>query len=479
MRRGSVIGPLILIAAGGLFLLNNLKPELPVMQMVSDYWPFILIGWGTLRLVEILVWSFQDKPLPSRGISGGEWFFIVFMCLIGSAFFYGSRYTSRWPGGRISMHGLELLGESYDYPIEEKKLSAGKTPRILVENLRGNARVVGADTEEISVKGRNAIRAFQQDDANKVNKDCSLEIVRQGDLYVIRTNQDRLTGSERISSYLEITVPRGATVEGRGRYGDFDISSVGGGVDINSDNAGVRLNDIGGPVRIDLRRSDIIRAVNLKNSIELKGSGFDVEFENIAGTATVNGSYSGEITFRNLAKPLHFESSSTELRIERIQGHLRMGRGELQANDITGPALIKTKSKDIEMSDFTNALEISLDRGNLELRPGKLPLSPINVRSKSGDIQISLPAAAKFDMRATTAKGDAENDFGAPLRVENEGRRGSITGSTGGGPPLELTTQRGTVIVRKSSNEILPPPVPAAPKAPAAPKPASLPVIQQ
>ena len=59
-----------------------------------------------------------------------------------------------------------------------------------------------------------------------------------------------------------VTVPRGASIEGRGRSGDFDITDIGGGVVIASDNAGVRLNKIGGGAKVDVKRSDIVRAVD-------------------------------------------------------------------------------------------------------------------------------------------------------------------------------------------------------------------------
>ena len=57
MRRGSVIGPLILIGFGALFLFRNLWPEIPLVDFISRFWPFLLIGWGAIRLIEVLVWS--------------------------------------------------------------------------------------------------------------------------------------------------------------------------------------------------------------------------------------------------------------------------------------------------------------------------------------------------------------------------------------------------------------------------------------
>ena len=72
---------------------------------------------------------------------------------------------------------------------------------------------------------------------------------------------------------LDISVPEGSSIEAHGRYGDFDIQGITGNVNINSDNAGVRLEELGGNVQIDTRASDSIRAVDIKGNVELKGRG--------------------------------------------------------------------------------------------------------------------------------------------------------------------------------------------------------------
>ena len=71
-RRHSLVGPLILILIGGLFLAENLHPGSVSLRLVATYWPFVLIAWGVLRLVEILYWRLSAKPVPLRGVSGGE-----------------------------------------------------------------------------------------------------------------------------------------------------------------------------------------------------------------------------------------------------------------------------------------------------------------------------------------------------------------------------------------------------------------------
>lgn len=466
MKRTSLVAPLILILIGGLFLLNNLRPELPLLELAGRYWPFLLIGWGVLRLAEILAWAAQSRPMPARGISGGEWALVVLICLIGSGLFFARRVSADWPQGRITMRGIEVFGEAYDFPLEAHK-PVGKSPRLVVENLRGNARIVGGDGEEVKVTGRKTIRALQQSDADKVHEMTPLEIVVQGDQVIVRTNQERASGERRVSIDLEIAVPRAASVACRGRYGDFDVSEIAGNVEVDSDNAGVRVQNIGGGLRVELRRSDIVRAIGVKGSVDLKGRGQDVELENIGGAVTVNASYSGELQFRNLAKSLRFESSQTDLSIERLPGQLRIGRGDIHGSQLVGPVRLTARSKDVQFSDFTQTLEISLERGDIDLRPGRLPLAKTDVKTRSGDIELALPDAARFDLRASTNRGEVRNDFGAPLKEESEGRGASLRGLVGQGPTLTATTDRGVVTVRKSTAaDMVPPEAPEPPKPP-------------
>ncbi|MCX6637308.1 MAG: DUF4097 family beta strand repeat-containing protein [Acidobacteria bacterium] len=485
MRRSSLIGPLLLILIGGLFLMNNLRPDLPLLEIMGRYWPFLLIAWGVLRLLEILYWAARRRPLPAAGVSGGEWTLIVLIALVGSGLFLTHRFVSRWPPGHFGVRGIEVFGESYDFPLSAQK-AAGKTPRVVIENLRGNTRVVGADAEEVKVSGRKTIRAFQQNDANTANQQSPLEILAQGDRIVVRTNQERVSGEQRVSADLDITVPRGAFVEARGRFGDFDISEITGGVDVDSDNAGVRLNRIGGNARMDLRRSDIVRAVGVKGSLDIKsGHGQEVELENIEGQVTVSGAFSGDLQFRNLARPLRFESSQTELSVEKMPGQLRMALGQVTAENLVGPVRLKTKSRDVVISDLSQSLEIFVERGDLDIRPGKTPLAKMDLETRSGNIQMAIPQGAKFELSAVAKRGDVENEYGEPLRLAGERGRGKDSGATlagavGQGPALKLTTGRGTITIRKASgNEAgRPPAAPPVPPKPPAP-PVRLPVDRQ
>lgn len=485
MRRGSLIFPLILVLLGVLFLLNNLNPGWSVFHLVGQYWPFILIAWGILRASEVLYVYLRGRPLPMAGMSGGEWFLVVFLVIVGGGIAGFGRFSRNFPSDRINIRGLEMFGEPYDYTISGAT-NVGTAKRVVIENLRGNVRVVGGDATEVRATGRNTVRAYGESEAKNINDQITFEVLNQGNQILVRTNHDRARSDSRISSDLDITVPKSFTVGCVGRYGDFDITGVTGGVDVDSDNAGVRLQEIGGNVRIDLRKSDIVRATNIKGSIEIKGRGDDLELENVEGQATILASYSGNLQFRNMAKPIRYESSSSNLVVEKIPGFLRMSRGELTGTQVIGPIRIKSNSKDIRLSEFTNALDIDVNRGDIELRPGKLPLSKIDARTHNGDLELVLPENAKFDLNARTDRGELDNSFGGSIREESEGRGGTMRQSTGQGPLLTLNTGRGKVFVRKATAgdsdwevpEPAPQPQPSRPpKAPRAPVPP--PVTQQ
>ena len=464
MRPRSIAGPVLLIVIGALFLLNNLNPDFRYLDMLALYWPYALIAWGVLRLVEVLVWQARSKPLPDACMRGGEWALIVLVCLLGSLFFFVNRHA--WRDTGFMMRGAEMFGESFDYTLEEKKAAIpGKTCRIVIENLRGNARIAGSDAGEIRVNGRKTVRALTQGEADQCNKDTLLEMVQQGETWLIRTNQERATGNRRVSNDLEINVPKGASIEARGRLGDFSINDVNGDVDIHSENAGVRLQNIGGNVRVETRKSDIVRASGVKGSVDLRGRGQDLDLESVEGQVTITAAYYGDVQLRKLAKPLRMEASRSgtlQLEVAKLPGEIRMDLRSFTGDNLTGPVKLNAPSLDAQIGDFTQSLDISLERGDIELRPTKAPLGMVDARTRSGNIELSVPTGANFQLKATTRRGSIENDYGAPLIVEGKSRDEErnrkehttvLSGTVGQGPAVTLTTDRGTVTVRKASGE--------------------------
>ncbi|MGA3257991.1 MAG: DUF4097 family beta strand repeat-containing protein [Bryobacteraceae bacterium] len=463
MRPRSLTGPLILVIIGGLFLWRNLHPEAPIYEIFALYWPFLLVLWGVLRLIEV---AWPGSPWKS-GFSGGEVVLVILVCLLGSAMWAGYRNGIHWNG-----EGLSVFGNEYDYPVSAKAPAAGMK-RIVFDIARGNIKVTGADTQEVAVSGNKTIRSFGREDADRANNNTPIEVVPEGDHLLVRANQDRASNNQRVSDDIEVTVPRAMAVEARGRRGDFEIGDIDGDVVLGGAHGDVRLSRLGGNARVEVNHSETIRAVDVKGHIDVQGEGSDLSLENVQGQVTISGAFTGTLDFKNLAKPLQFEGArNTELHVEAVPGNISMDMGEFTANGLVGPVRLITRSRDIKIGRFSQTMTVETEHGNIELDPG-MPVPAIEARSGAGNIELTLPEKAAFQLNATAERGDATNDFGEQIQKESFGRSATLKGRVGDGPSIRLTASHGEVEVRKGDDSVRPPDTPAA--APAAPAPPAQP----
>ena len=246
----------------------------------------------------------------------------------------------------------------------------------------------------------------------------------QGDTITVRTNQDRNPTSGKISEDLEITVPSRVSVEVHGNNGDYDVSEVNGTVDLQADRSDVRLNKIGGNARVEMQRSDLVRAADLKGKLDLQGKGSDIELENIAGEVTINGSYSGNLEFKNLAKALHFESPNTDLRVAALPGQISMDLGELTGNNLVGPVHL------VDQVEGREDRRLHATRWNWKPSAAISSCSPSTCRwprstrgRAAGRSAWCCRTKPRFSWWRTTDHGEAVNDFGAPIQKETDGHR--------------------------------------------------------
>ena len=452
MRRRSLTGPLLLLIVGGLFLWRNLHPESDIFSLVALYWPFLLIGWGLLRLVEALIWSRQGYR---SGLSGGEIALIVLICLAGTGLIQAHR-----TGIRITPEGLDIWGQEFNYPVGDAAdpnkpilVSTAGVKRIVFDNPRGNVKITGTASEQAQIAGQKLVRAYSSEDANRANQDSPVVVTLEGERLVVRVNQVGSAGNRRVTVDLDVSVPHGITVEAHANAGDYEIDDIAGDVDLTSSRGDVRLARVGGNARLSVDHSSLIRAGAVQGNLDLDGNGSDVDFENIGGQVTVNGSFDGTLDFKNLAKPLLFTGTrNTEVHVQAVPGIISMDLSRFSGKDLVGPIRLMTASRDITVEKFTTSLDLETQSGDIELTPAHLPLPAIDARSNNGRIELVLPPKANFVLDATAEIGDAVNDFGPPIQKEVRGRAATLTGRVGDGPTIRLTTRRGWVSVRKEGS---------------------------
>jgi DUF4097 and DUF4098 domain-containing protein YvlB len=444
MRPRSITGPLILVVIGVLFLLNNLGHDIPFWSYLTDYWPFLLIGIGVIRLAEVLFHFSRGSALPPRS-GGGAWVFWTFVLCAFLAIWGGANGIHL---GRIGSPGsVSILGSVFDYGVTANSSTDGVT-RLVLDNINGDLTVHGDDSADVKVTGHKTVRAFSHSDADRADKETTVHLERQGDSLVLRADEPMHSGMLSISTDLDIVVPKGLNVEARGR-GDLNIEDITGTVGVTDSRGDVRLNNIGKDVRVEAARGGLVRAAGVKGTVDLQGRGGDVQLEDVAGQVTINGEFSGTLEFRGLAKPIHFESSHSDFRAEQVPGSITMDLGSLKMDNVEGPVKFRSGNRDIEATDVTNSIELNVDRGDIQIAESKAPLPKMDVHTRNGDITLTVPDKAGFDLDATTGAGEGDNEFGEPLSNHSDGRSAYIKGKVGSGPALVLATDRGNLTVKK------------------------------
>jgi DUF4097 and DUF4098 domain-containing protein YvlB len=444
MKNRSITGPVLLVVIGLLFLVNNLWPEVSLWSLAWNYWPLLLILIGVIGLVEALYQAARGIPNPPRPLAGAGVFWIVIVI----TFFNWAGTDRNFRFLSFSPGGIHFLGTEYTYQVNQTGVATGVT-RLVLDNLHGSLALRGGDSGEVKVAGHKIVRAFSRTDADRADQQSPIRITRDGDRLIISSDESGTSNTLSISAELEITVPRGVEVEASGHNGRLTMDDISGTVDITG-RGDIQLTNIAKDVRIDSSHGEI-RATDLKGRLDVKGSGSDVQIENVADEVTVHGEYGGTLEFQGIAKQFHFTSNASDLLIAAIPGRVTLDSGDLKMNNLVGPVHFKTGTRDVDVTDVTNSLEIAIRRGDIEVSQTKLPLPKMDVHSQSGDVSLAVPENAQFILDGRTGHGDVSNDYGDPLESDQQGRAATIKGKVGtAGPEVRIGTDRGSVTVKKN-----------------------------
>jgi len=222
-------------------------------------------------------------------------------------------------------------------------------------------------------------------------------------------------------------------------------------------NAGLTLSLEGSSARISQVSSDVM----------IQGRAKDVSIEEVKGAVHLDGDFRESLKLSRIAKSVSFRTTRTEMDINKVDGYLNLDSGDLEANGISGPVRLKTRSKDIMLNGVTNDVRLTNENGAVEIHVTKL--GPLDVTNSRGDIRVYVPAKAGFQLQAQAHDGEIQTDF-ASLKIENGDRGGNGSGSVnGGGPRMVLNNEHGSIEVRPDTG-VEAPVVPSEPKVPKEPK---------
>jgi DUF4097 and DUF4098 domain-containing protein YvlB len=468
VRRRSLAGPITLILIGVIFLLGNMHVlSWPLLfHYWARYWPVLIILWGVIKLLEH--WQDTSRGLPSRGIGFGGYCLLIFLILIGLSLSTADRVNWNALQDEMDWNGdfLGFFGNTYAYShTQEQPFPAGGSLRVI--NDRGEVTINPWDEAKIKVVVSKKLMASNEQEGQKVDEATQPTITVAGSLVTLNANTSG-GGNHPVQSNLEIYVPRQAAVDVATRRGDVTVGDRQGEVKIDDSRGDVTASNIVGSVSVQLRRGSV-RASNIKGDVSVEGRVDDTAISEVSGAVRLSGDFFGEMDLSKIAKTVTFKSSRTDMELARLDGDLAMQSGDLRAKSVTGPVRIATRSKDIHLEDVAGEVRIEDSNGMIEVHAGRLPLESMEISNRRGEIQITLPAKAAFELQATARRGDIDSEFDG-IKVESEHNESRASGTVGaGGPRLHLSNDGGGIQIRKSTMAMPAPPAPPATPTPSAP----------
>ncbi len=445
--RRSFAGPVVLIVFGVLFLLGNLGYLSwgRLGYLFSRYWPVLIILWGLIKLAEHF--DAQRQGYRPRGIGFGGVMLLIFLVLCGlgasAAWHYRGVISDEIP---IDDPGWRLtFGNPYNYTDQlQQAFPAGASLRVVSD--RGEVRLIAWDENNIKVLVQKKVVADSQSDADKVNAATRPTITVAGDQVTVNANT--ASGNHRVDTNLEIYLPRKAAADIATARGKVEVRDRNGDLRISNSHGDVELGNILGNVTMNMRGGSV-RADGLHGDLSLDGRLGDVTVENVQGSVRLTGDYFGTTRLAKITNSVHFLSSRTDMEMAKLDGDLVLESDDLRASSLAGPTRVITRSKGIRLDSFTGNVHIEDTNSDIELTPGKLPLGSFQITNRRGSIHLVLPANAAFQLEAHTTQGEISSDFSG-VDVQSRARGAQATGAIGGGgPQIQLSTDRGDIEIRK------------------------------
>jgi hypothetical protein len=107
-RRISLVGPLILITIGALFLLHNWLPDFEPWPILATYWPLILIFIGLGRVWDNMQRS-RNPNAPPGSSMGATIGMLAFVFVLVALLWHGKSFSRRHGWAGITKHSTRIV----------------------------------------------------------------------------------------------------------------------------------------------------------------------------------------------------------------------------------------------------------------------------------------------------------------------------------------------------------------------------------
>lgn len=440
-RRPSLLGGLLWLGLGILFLLQSFDIGPDPWSLAGRYWPILLILLG---LGKILDYHLKKETVSIRV---GEIIGILFLLVIGSAvtrisdthFVQVIRDLPIRIGGSSVKLG-QWIGESHAF-TDEVSAKLERSLPIVIENAYGSVTVIPGSDREVRARVKKVIYANEQR-AKAIAGEIRVEAVterrgepsatptpeaepgkKDAEYLVVRTNRDALASKNYMfNTDMELTIPKDSQVQIRNTFGDVRVSGINGKLEITATHRSIEVRDCTGQFNISANFAES-RLINLVGNIDLDSrSRGGVYIENIKGDITVSNHYS----------PLEIYGVDGKVQLTNTEGNVRVER-------VTKPVVIDSRGSRIQVQDLQDGLKISASHKSIEISG---VASTVDLESRYADVSLKQ-IKGNVIIRSNSGQVMAD-DISGGLKLTGYGSGVTVHAIEG---PLEIQTTLKDVVV--------------------------------
>jgi len=464
MRRGSIVGPLMVISIGIVFLLvqTGRIASHDLWLWYGRWWPALLVGAGIVMLLE---WSFDqymhsgETPIRRRSIGGGVFTLLLLFGIAG--IFVSGVHEGHFFGKTMNLNQDDLDEFMGDKHESDQTLSqdfpAGTS--LSIDNPRGDVSISGtSDDNQIHVSVHKQVFTRSDSEANNKAQQLNPSLAKDG-----TTLNLKVASVEGGRADLIITVPNAAAATVAANHGDIHVSELKAPATLTANHGDVTLSGITGPVRAHINNGDSsFSAHNVTGPIILEGRARDLTVSDISGPVNLDGEFFGTTHIERVRDVTRFHTSRTDFRLARLDGEVEISpNADLSTDQAAGPLTLTTRNRNITLERISGDISVTNRNGSVDLTAAP-PLGNVTVENRNGTVNVTVPEEAHFTVQAETTNGDVENDFSIPTQ-DNDNRK-TFGGTVGkGGSLIRITTSQGDIALKKASVAPLPPMPPPPP----------------
>ena len=456
-RSSGLFSGLVLIFAGVILLLHTYG-HLQLWHFFGHWWPLIIIFWGAVKLYERTIGPRMGGTVGGAAITGGEVLLVVGMlALLGIV--AGVEYGRKKIGDTI----LDEGGDNYSYDVEVAPKTIPANTHVFVHNGRGDISVRSSDDAEIRVSAKKGVKTWSEQEADRIAKPVSVEVVKNGDTYEVRPSGYDLSDA-RISVDLEVSVPKNSPLTVKTDKGDVQVSDMTADIGVTDQNGDVEVRNIAGEVLIEMHKGDV-KVNDSKGDVKVSGKGGEIDVTNAAASLTVDGDFYGPVRADKVSKGVRLISPKTDLTLSALAGHLEAASGNLDVVDAPGNLSVRTRDNEISIENPGGKVNIDNRNAAISVRFSSAPKEDVSITNSSGEISLSLPGSSSFAIQADCRNCDISSEFPGLGPVKAPSGDASVAGiyGSGKGPKITLKTSYGNITLRRTSVSLLPPAKPPRP----------------